>query len=275
MDNFDNEVVEEVVEAEVEETVVENSEVEETAVASNEAEETEVVEETQAEETSTSENGDDGQVEFEETPVEEKFTKTFAIELSHDDIRYALYNLITSYEEEDNEWYSIRSVYDNYFYMQGWFTNKLYKVSYAVDGENVSLEGDRQEMFEIIVSESEKMAIDKMREDYSELEAKYNELKEFKDTYDSNQIKAEKMAVLEGAEYAEIKGSDEFKALVADMDNYSVEEIKVKADLLFAASMKKKFNFNVEPEQKSHNVGVNLQAKPNKKKQAYAGLFND
>ena len=265
MDNFENEVVEEVVETEVEETVVEN----------NEVEETEVVEETQTEETSASEDGDDGQSEFEETPVEEKFTKNFSIELSHGDIQYALYNLISQYDEEDNEWYYIRDVYDNYFYMQGWCTNKLYKVNYAVDGENVSLNGDRQEMFEIIVSESEKMAIDKMREDYSALEAKYNELKEFKDTYDAEQIKAEKTSILESAEYAEIKESDEFKALVSEMDKYSAEEIKVKADLLFAASMKKKFNFNVESEKKPHSVGINLQAKPNKKKQAYAGLFND
>ena len=129
MDNFENEVVEEVVETEVEETVVET----------NEVEETEVVEETQTEETSTSEDGDENQEEVIETNAVEKFTKTFTIELSHDDIRYALYNLIAQYEEEDNEWYGIRSVYDSYFYMQGWCNNKLYKVGYEVDGENVGV----------------------------------------------------------------------------------------------------------------------------------------
>ena len=265
MDNFENEVVEEVVETEVEETVVEN----------NEVEETEVVEETQTEETSTSEDGDDSQEEFEETEVDEKFTKNFTIELSHDDIRYALYNLIVQYEEEDNEWYSIRSVYDNYFYMQGWCSNKIYKIGYSVDGENVALEGDRQEMFELIVSESEKMAIEKMREDYAALEEKYNELKIFKENYDAEQIKAEKNAVLESVEYASIKDSDEFKALVAEMDKYSVDELKIKADLLFAASMKKQFAVESEKEEKKHNVGVNFNVKPNKKKEAYKGLFDD
>lgn len=265
MDNFENEVVEEVVETEVEETVVEN----------NEVEETEVAEETQTEETSTSEDGDEGQGDFEETPVDEKFTKNFSIELSHGDIQYALYNLIGQYDEEDNEWYYIRDVYDNYFYMQGWCTNKLYKLGYTVDGENVALDGERQEMFEIIVSESEKMAIDRLREDYSALEAKYNDLKEFKDTYEAEQSKTEKTAILESAEYAEIANSDEFKALVSEMDKYSVEEIKVKADLLFAAEMKKKFNFEANSGNKPHSVGMNFNAKPNKKKQAYAGLFND
>lgn len=265
MDNFENEVVEEVVETEVEETVVEN----------NEVEETEVVEETETEETSTSEDGDEDQVEFEETTVEEKFTKTFTVELSHEDVRYALYNLIAQYEEEDSEWYNIRSVYDAYFIMQGWWNNKLYKVGYSVDGENVALEGERQEVFELIVTESEKMAIEKMREDYSALEVKYNELKEFKENYDAAQLKAEKEAIFESAEYSDIKDSDEFKALVSEMDKYTVEEIKVKADLLFAASMKKKFAFEEEKPEKKGSVGINFNAKPNKKKQAYAGLFSE
>ena len=160
MDNFENEVVEEVVETEVEETVVENNEVEETVVENNDVDETEVVEETETEETSTSEDGDDNS-DFEETPVEEKFTKTFTVELSHDDIRWALYNLIAQYDEEDNDYYGIRAVYDNYFIMYGWCNNKLYKVGYTVDGENVSLEGERQEVFELIVTESEKIAIEK------------------------------------------------------------------------------------------------------------------
>ena len=275
MDNFEQEVVEEVVETEVEEPVVEHDEVEETVVEDNEVEETEVVKETETEETSASENGDEVQDEFEETHVDEKFTKIFTVELSHDDIRWALYNLIAQYDEEDGDYYGIRAVYDNYFIMYGWCNNKLYKVGYAVDGENVTLEGERQEVFEIIVTESEKMAIEKMRDNYSTLEAKYNELKEFKDTYDAEQTKAEKTAVLESAEYTEIKDSDEFKALVSEMDKYSVEEIKVKADLLFAASMKKKFNFEVEKSEKPHSVGINFNAKPNKKKQAYKGLFDN
>lgn len=272
MDNFENEVVEEVVETEVEETVVANNDVEETEVANNDVEETEVVEETETEETSTSEDGDDGN--FEATPVDEKFTKIFTVELSHDDIRWALYNLIAQYDEEDNDYYGIRSVYDNYFIMYGWCNNKLYKVGYTVDGENVSLEGERQEVFEIIVTESEKIAIEKMREKYATLEAEYNALKEFKDNYDASQLKAEKIAVLESVEYADIKESEEFKVLVSEMDNYSVDELKVKADLLFAASMKKKFNFEVKVDNKPHSVGIDFNADQNQTKQAYAGLFN-
>ena len=273
MDNFENEVVDEVVETEVEETVVENNEVEETVIENNDVDGTDVVEETETEETSTSEDGDDGN--FEEKSVYEKFTKTFIVELSHDDIRWALYNLITQYDEEDNDYYGIRSVYDNYFIMCGWINNKLYKVGYTVDGENVSLEGERQEVFELIVTESEKIAIEKMREDYAALEVKYNELKAFKDNYDAETLKAEKNAVFASAEYDEIRESDEFKALMSEMDNYSVEELKVKADLLFAASMKKKFNFEMQKPAKRDFVSMNFNAKPDEKKEAYAGLFAD
>ena len=52
-----------------------------------------------------------------------------------------------------------------------------------------------------------------------------------------------------------------------------MDELKVKADLIFAAEMKKKFNFEAKPEKKS--VSINFNTKPNKKKQAYAGLFDN
>lgn len=199
---------------------------------------------------------------------------TITFEISHEDIRGALNSLICVYDEEDNDWYWVTNVYNDYFIFENWFGDKLYKQSYTVDGDNVALSGDRQEMFKMILSESEKLAIEKMREDYSALETEYNELKTFKDNYDAAQLKAEKDAILESVEYAEIKESDEFKALIADADKYSVEELKVKADLLFAASMKKKFAVETEKVEK-HSVGMNLNAKPSKKKQAYAGLFDN
>ena len=125
----------------------------------------------------------------------ENFVKTFKIEISHEDIRYALYNLLGEYEEADNEWYGIYAVYDNYFIMQGWFNGKFYKQGYAIDGENVSLDGERTELFQMLLTESEKIAVDKLRGDYAELEAKYNELKTFKDNYDAAEQKAAKDAI--------------------------------------------------------------------------------
>ena len=257
MDNFENEVVEEVVETEVEETVVET----------NEVEETEVVEETETgtEETSTSEDGDENQVDFEETPVEEKFTKTFTIELSHDDIRYALYNLISQYEEEDNEWYGIRSVYDSYFIMQGWCNGKLYKIGYSVDGENVSLEGERQEVFEIIVTESEKIALEKMREDYAEL-------KTFKDNYDAAELKAQKDQVFAKKSYEKLAGVEAFEELKKNAVNFSVDEIIAQAKIIYADFMEQNEVPEVEA-QPTKVIGFNFNKKE-VKKSPYGNLFN-
>ena len=219
MDNFEEVVLENEVETTTE-VVVEEVETEEVVVTE---EETEVIDETETEEASTSEDGDDDQENFEETPVEEKFTKTFTVELSHDDIRYALYNLIAVYEEEDNEWYGIRSVYDSYFIMQGWCNNRLYKVNYSVDGENVALEGDRQEVFELIVTEAEKIAIEKMRENYTALV-------QFKADTEAAQLQAEKDAIFANEKYVSVKNTKAFQKLIADSKKYSVEECTERAD---------------------------------------------
>ena len=230
MDEFENEVVEEVVETETEEAVVEVNEVEETVVEVNEVEEVEVVEEAETEETSTSEVNEEEQEEIEETHEEEKFTRTFTVELSHEDIHYALYNLIGKYEEEDNEYYYIRNVYDNYFIMHGWCNNRLYKVGYSVDGENVSLEGERQEVFEIIVTESEKMAIDNMRADYAELKA-------FKDNYDAEVIMNQKNEIFAKKSYEKLSDVKEFKELKQNAANFTVDEVREKAKLIYADFM--------------------------------------
>ena len=267
MDNFENEVVEEVVETKVEETVVEVNEVDETVVETNEVEETEVVEETETEETSASENGGEVQEEFEDTVVEEKFTKIFSVELSHEDIHCALYNLIAQYDDEDNDYYYIRNVYDNYFIMHGWRNNKLYKVSYAVDGENVSLEGERQEVFELIVTESEKITIEKMRENYDSL-VKYKE-----DT-EAAQLQAKKDAIFADEKYKNVVNTKAFQKLISNSSDYSIEECSQKADEILDDFSSFAVNFAATEEtQKPQTIGLNFNAKPSKKKSAYGGLF--
>lgn len=198
---------------------------------------------------------------------------TVEFELSHDDIRMALYGLLEStWDENSYAW--VCEVYDNYFiyqketYGDEGYDYKYYKQSYSKADDNVALSGDPVEVFSTFVTESEKTALDMIR-------SQYDELKAFKEQYDAAQSKAEKEAVLDSAEYAEIKNSDEFKALTNDMDKYSVDDLKVKADLIFAAAMKKKFNFEAKDEKKPKSVGINFNAKEDKKKQAYSGLFDD
>ena len=203
----------------------------------------------------------------------ENFVKNFKVEISHEDIRYALYNLIAEYEESDNEWYGIYAVYDDYFVMQGWCNGKFYKQGYSIDGENVSLDGERTELFQMLLTESEKLAVDKLRGDYAELEAKYNELKTFKDNYDAAEIKAKKDSIFADEAYNDIRESDDFKSLMNDAEKYSVEEIQNKCDLLFASNEKKiKFAAN---KNKSHSISFNFSKKEDKKTSAYGNLFKN
>ena len=196
---------------------------------------------------------------------------TVEFELSHDDIRMALYRLLEStWDENSYAW--VCEVYDNYFiyqketYGDEGYDYKYYKQSYSKNEDDVELSGDPVEVFSTFVTESEKTALDMIR-------SQYEELKAFKENVEKQELKVQKDAILESAEYAEIKDSEEFKALVADAEKYSVDELKVKADLIFAAAMKKKFNFEAKPEKKS--VGINFNAEPDKKKTAYAGLFDN
>ena len=196
---------------------------------------------------------------------------TVEFELSHDDIRMALYGLLEStWDENSYAW--VCEVYDNYFiyqketYSDERYDYKYYKQSYSKTDDNIALSGDPVEVFSTFVTESEKTALDMIR-------SQYEELKAFKEQYDAAQSKAEKESVLNSAEYAEIKDSEEFKALVTDMDKYSVDELKVKADLIFAAAMKKKFNFEAQDEKKSKSVGINFNANAGKKS-AYGNLFD-
>lgn len=239
----------------------------------SEDEEVVVNEEIVSEETA-SEDGD-GEVIVEneadvEDPVVENTEKKFELkfELSHDDIRSALYQLLDAYSDDGYSYAWIIEVYDNKFVYED-FTDEGYKFfrqAYSRDGDNIAFDGERVEVFNEWLSKAEKDALD-------ELKSSYAELKAFKENYDATVIKAEKDAVFESAEYDEIRESDEFKTLMSEMDNYSVEELKVKADLLFAASMKKKYSFEAKPLKKGA-VGLNFKAEPDKKKEAYAGLFN-
>lgn len=199
-----------------------------------------------------------------------------SFEISHEDIRGALFNLIGVYEEEDNEWYWITNVYDDYFIFENWDGNKLYKQSYSVDGDNVALSGDRQEVFKMILTESEKLAIEKMREDYASLEAKYNELKTFKDNYEAAELKAKKDAIFARSEYSVLADDEAFKTLITDAEKFSVDEVEAKAKAIFADYVIKTGAFSTKDngENKPKVLGFNFNKKEDKKS-PYGNLFNN
>lgn len=235
----------------------------------------------ETENVSTSEN-DDGEVSSSEftykktCSVDEDGNMTVSFEISHEDIRGALYTLLEVYEQEDNEWYWVTNVFDNYFIFENWDGNKLYRQSYAVDGDNVSLSGDRQEVFKMILTESEKLAIEKMREDYAVLETEYNELKTFKDNYDAAQVKAQKDAIFARDEYSVLAEDEAFKTLMADAAKFSVEEVESKVKSIFADFVIKTGEFSAKKDDKKIGaMHFSTKSVDEANKKPYGSLFNN
>ena len=243
----------------VEETVVEE-EAEETIV--EEAAE-EVVEETV--EVIVEESIEEPAEEVVET--EEKFTLKY--ELSHDDIRSALYTLLDATGENGYYYTWIIEVFDDKFIYQDYMEGKFYRQDYTRDGDNVALGENKVEVFNEWLSQAEKDALDALKADYAAL-------KEFKSNYDESVVKAQKTEILDKAEYECLAENKEFAQLRTEMDNYSVEEITTKADLIFAAHMKSKMEFSAKDEgkKKPQVLGFSVDAKKEKKKKAYGNLFD-
>lgn len=235
---------------------------------------------TEEENTSTSEgdNSEESKGEFvckKTCSINEDGNMTVAFDISHEDIRYALFNLISIYETEDDEWYFVSNVYDEYFIFENWRGDKLYKQSYTVDGDNVSLSGDRQEVFKMVLTESEKLAIEKMREDYAALETEYNELKTFKDNYDAAQVKAQKDAIFARDEYSVLAEDEAFKTLMADAAKFSVEEVESKVKSIFADFVIKTGEFSAKKDDKKQGaMHFSTKSVDKTNKNPYGNLFN-
>ena len=252
---------EEVVETVVEELVVETM-----------TEEQEVVEETQVEETMTEEPVVEEEVPTEEAVESEEFAESIPEDLvctfriSHDDTRYALQNLLNSICSE-NQFLYIESVYDGYFYYADYFTNDAYKQSYKVRKDVVSFSGDPERVYREFVTQAEKDELENMRKNYAELKA-------FKEDVEAKELKAQKDAVFAQAEYECLAENEAFKELKKNADNYSVEELSTKADLIFAAHAKSVGTFSAKIEEKKpKKVGLNFNGKEEVAK-PYGNLFD-
>ncbi len=237
------------------ETVVEETVVEETAEEVVVETIEEVVEETIPEEPVN-----------EVAESEENFVLKY--ELSHDDIRSALYGLLAATSEDAYYYTWIIEVYDDKFIYQDCMEDKFYRQDYTKDGDNVALGENKVEVFNEWLSKAEKDALEALKADYAVL-------KSFKETYDASVVKAQKTEILDKAEYGCLADNAEFAQLRADMDKFSVEEISVKADLIFAAHMRSAMEFSSK--ESNTNTASFMKFDLNKKepkKGRYGNLFN-
>lgn len=153
----------------------------------------------------------------------EPMTRSF--EISHDDIRYALYNLISSYEEIDNCWYYILAVYDNRFVFEG--GNHIYGQNYTVEGDNVALSGERYNLHAEYLTDSEYSDLQDMRNNYSALV-------EYKENAEESKLNEQKMNILNDEKYASVYETEEFQELVKNIGNYSIVDLEKEAKIIFA-----------------------------------------
>lgn len=222
------------------------------------------------ENTTESEGTTDGDNEGEGQNFE-NMTKTF--EISHDDIRYALYNLLSSYEDADNEWYYITGVYDSYFVYESWDGGKIYGQKYTKDNDNVSFDGERYNLHKEYLTDSEYTEIQDMRSNYSSVVEELN-------TYKSAEVFADKMTVFDDEAYSEYLDTDEFKALMSEdsVNKYSKEELSEKADATLGKLVKKNktFSFAGETPQKKHvsRVAFNAEKETEDTYKPYGDLFD-
>lgn len=213
-------------------------------------------------------NGDEG-----ESQTFENIIRTY--EISHEDTRYALYNLLAPYEESDNDYYYISNVFDSYFVYEGWCTDKIYRQNYTKDGDNVAFDGERIELFRELLTASEKAELESMRSNYAGL-------KEFKETAEKNELHAKREEILSNENFASISKKDEegnfinkdFNKLYTNMDNYSLEDLEKEAKLIYADSNMKTFAATTDKSQKKSTVKVFANVNKSKKDNRYGNLFS-
>jgi hypothetical protein len=196
----------------------------------------------------------------------EKYVKSF--ELSHEDVRYALYNLLSPVESDDNEWYFIDHVYDNYFEYMNWDGTKIYRQGYAKDGDNISFSGDRIELFQERLTKEEKEALDKMRSNYSILEDEVKVLRDYQAEKFAEERKEAEDVLFE--QFAELSGIEEFEELKKNSSKFELDVIEKEC---YAILGKKNAKFISNKQNKKDKVKIEFSKKEDKPVDEYGELF--
>mgnify|MGYP006983164223 CR=1 FL=1 len=195
----------------------------------------------------------------------EKMTRTY--ELSHDDIRYALYQLLSTYEDSDNDWYFINAVYDDHFTYENWNGDKIFGQKYEKDGDNVAFDGERYNLHRELLTDSEFAELQSMRSNYTAL-------KEFKETAEKNELHNQREAILSDEKYSVLAENEAFAELKNNMDNYSLTDLEKEAKVIFADYVASVGEFSAK-ENKASGIkmfgNMNSKSKPKKR---YGSLFD-
>ena len=211
---------------------------------------------------------------------EENESMIRSYEISHDDIRYALYNLLSSYEELDNEWYYITGVYDAYFVYESCNAGKIYGQKYTKDNDVVAFDGERYILHKEYLTDLEYAEIQNMRSNYAELKA-------YKENTENEKLHAQREEIINSEKYAVLAEKNEsgefinekFAKLVSEMDNYSLTDLEMQIKVIHSDYITEHSTFSEyieKPEKKtvSKKQFSNPEKKDTKKTSRYGNLFS-
>lgn len=223
----------------------------------------------------SSSNGDDNSEGGTENQDFVKITKEF--EISHNDIRSALYNLLDAVEREDNDCYWITAIYDTYFVYESW-TGKIFGQKYTKNNDVIEFDGERYSLHAEYLNDEEFEKLKEMRSNYSFIVDELN-------TYRAAEAYADKMTVFDDEAYADYLETEEFKALMSEenVNKYSKEELAEKADVTFAKIVKKNKSFSFsadnskddENKKKIKRMALNSERQDEDSYKPYGGLFDE
>lgn len=185
-------------------------------------------------------------------------------ELSLDEIYSAIYNLVNdAYSESDNTWYTV-TVYESHVIMHDWWNERSYKQTYKREDNNFNLTGDRVEVYSNWLTKEEEEALAEMR-------ANYEALKQFKVDTEAAQLHAQREAILSDVKFESIAETDEFKALVSKMDEYSVADLEKEAKVILADNYSATFAY--VPDKKPTTIKFSV-SEDDAKEKPYGNLFD-
>ena len=196
--------------------------------------------------------------------------KDFAVSLG--DKINAITTLVNdTYAESDNCWYYC-DVYEDdgkYCVMHDFWNDRHYRQEYSVKKDVYSLKGDRVQVYAQFLTTDEIAKLDKMKSDFASIESELN-------SYKDKELHSQREAVLASEDYSVMSDFADFNDLKDHMDDYSVEELTNKADLIYAKYMKSNYsNFSANQQKKASVVFMASGEKTEEERLPYGGLFKN
>lgn len=196
--------------------------------------------------------------------------KDFAVSLG--DKINAITTLVNdTYAESDNCWYYC-DVYEDdgkYCVMHDFWNDRHYRQEYSVKKDVYSLKGDRVQVYAQFLTTDEIAKLDKMKSDFASIESELN-------SYKDKELHSQREAVLASEDYSVMSDFVDFNDLKDHMDDYSVEELTNKADLIYAKYMKSNYsNFSANQQKKASVVFMASGERTEEERLPYGGLFKN